>query len=92
MAERKISKVYFVKASWCRACAPALERIKAAGFDVTPLDFERDTETLEPLLPLTTLPHLIILFDDSPEPLRYAGAVGEMRELLTGLGAPRHDT
>ena len=89
MSTRTVSKVYLVKASWCRACGPALDRLKADGFDITPLDYERDAEVLERLRPLTTLPHLIIAFSDSPEPLRFAGSASEMREVLTGLGAPR---
>lgn len=89
MSTRKVTKVYLVKASWCRACGPTLDRLKADGFDITPLDYERDADTLERLRPLTTLPHIIVAFDDSPEPLRFAGSASEMREVLTGLGAPR---
>ena len=89
MSTRKVTKVYLVKASWCRACGPTLDRLKADGFDITPLDYERDADTLEHLRPLTTLPHIIVAFDDSPEPLRFAGSASEMREVLTGLGAPR---
>ena len=86
---RKIDVVYLVKAAWCSACGPMLERLRKAGFAVHPLDYERDAETLAPLRPLTTLPHLIVVLADSPEPLRFAGSFPEMRDLLAGMGAPR---
>lgn len=86
---RKIANVYLVKARWCSACGPVLYRLREAGFDVTPLDYEADADTLAPLRPLVTLPHLIITFADGGEPLRFAGPTTEMRDLLAGMGAPR---
>lgn len=86
----KIAKVYLVKARWCSACGPALYRLREAGFEVTPLDYEADADTLAPLRPLVTLPHLIVTFADGMAPLRFAGPTTEMRDLLAGMGAPRH--
>ena len=85
---RKITAVYLVKARWCSACGPALARLREAGYAITPLDYEADADELATLRPLTTLPHLIITFADSPEPLRFAASVPEMRELLANLKAP----
>lgn len=86
---REIETVYLVKARWCAVCGPTLGRLREAGFAITPLDYEADAGALAPLRPLVTLPHLIITFVDGGEPLRFAGPIPEMRELLAGMGAPR---
>lgn len=86
---RKIANVYLVKARWCSACGPTLGRLREAGFAITPLDYETDAAALAKLRPLVTLPHLIITFADGGEPLRFAGPIPEMRDLLAGMGAPK---